>query len=78
MRGLKVRGTGAFLQRRVVTAAEIDGLVQAEPGWTQTVTAVRERRYVTDETASFMARKAAEDALSRAELSIGGIDVIIG
>ena len=60
---VRVVGTGKYLPPQVVTAAEIDARMGLETGWTQRHTGVLERRFVTTETAAFMAAKALREAL---------------
>lgn len=65
---VSVAGTGKYLPPKVVTAGEIDARMGLEPGWTQRHTGVLERRFVTTETASFMAAEALRAAMRSNDL----------
>ncbi len=73
----KILGTGIYLPKRVVTAEEIDRCAGLSPGWTQAHSGVLRRHFVTDETASFMGARAAEQALRNAGLTVHDIDCIV-
>jgi 3-oxoacyl-[acyl-carrier-protein] synthase-3 len=70
-------GTGVCLPKKIVTAAELDVQAGLEPGWTRAHTGVLTRHFVTNETASSMGARAAEDALTAVGIDIGQIDCIV-
>ena len=75
---IRIVSTGSYLPKKVVTAEELDVLMEAEPGWTLRKTGVAKRHYADGETASEMGAAAARVALAKASLSIKDIDVIVG
>lgn len=77
MRPVKLLGTGKYLPKRLVTAAEIDQRIQAPSGWTMKKAGVAVRHFVLDETASQMGALAAREALQNAGLKLTDIDCIV-
>ncbi len=75
---VRLAGTGAYLPERIVTSAELEARLNLAPGWIETRTGVRERRYNTGESASFQAAQAAREALANAEMDVCHIDAIVG
>lgn len=73
----KVVGSGWYLPKRVVKANEIDGMIGKREGWTAARTGVLERRWVGEESQSWMGARAAEAALEKAGLSLGSVDLLI-
>lgn len=85
-RSLKILGTGSYLPERVVTNAELEGIVSnfdpelaGKPfaTWAEDVTGIRERRFVAEETSEIMAREASLRAIEAAGLAPGDIQFII-
>ncbi|MEM7616965.1 MAG: beta-ketoacyl-ACP synthase III [Pseudomonadota bacterium] len=78
-RNICITGTGKYLPDRILTSLEIDSRLGKEKGWTEDKSGVRERRFANDdETTSFMAAKAAEQALENAGLALAELDCIVG
>jgi 3-oxoacyl-[acyl-carrier-protein] synthase III len=75
---IKIAGLGYYLPERLVTNAELEERLHIPEGWIEQVTGVRERRYVTGETALSMATAASRKALEASGISIDDIDVIVG
>ncbi|MBV9774642.1 MAG: ketoacyl-ACP synthase III, partial [Gemmatimonadetes bacterium] len=75
---VKLAGLGYHLPVGVVTSAELDARLGVEPGWTERVTGVRERRYASGETSVGMAAAACRRALERAGVAPGEVDAIVG
>jgi 3-oxoacyl-[acyl-carrier-protein] synthase-3 len=75
---VKLLGTGKYLPKRLVTAAEIDQRLQTAPGWTMQKTGVALRHFVAEETASQMGALAAAAALQKAGLQPTDLDLIVG
>ncbi len=75
---VKIAGIGYHLPKRVVTSAELEDAWQLQPGWSEKVAGVRERRYATDETTVSMAVAAAQMALAQAGLTTQALDAIVG
>lgn len=63
---MRIEGSGKCLPARVVTAAEMDGLVKRPDGWTLRHTGVAKRRFVTEETSPGLGAGALQNALSAA------------
>jgi 3-oxoacyl-[acyl-carrier-protein] synthase III len=74
---LKILGLGRYLPKRVVPSTELEALCNLPAGWVERRLGVRERRWVSDETASFMAAQAAWEALDEAQLKPNQLDLII-
>ncbi len=75
---LKILGMGRYLPERVVNNAEVEALIGLPSGTIDNSHAgVRERRWVVDETGSWLAAQAAKAALSDAGLEPGDLDLII-
>jgi len=78
-RNVKLLGTGAYLPERIVTASEMDRLINAKEGWSEKKSGVKQRHFVSgQETASYMGAEAAKEALKEAGITLGEIDCIIG
>src|SRR5688572_7479763 len=74
---LKIIGLGRYLPSRVVPNSELEAMCGLSEGWVERRNGVRERRWVTDETSSFMSAQAACEALDEAKLKPGQLDLII-
>ena len=74
---LKIIGLGRYLPKRVVSNSEVEALCGLSAGWVEQRNGVRERRWVTDETSSFMSAEAAREALDEAKLKPNQLDLII-
>jgi 3-oxoacyl-[acyl-carrier-protein] synthase-3 len=73
----KISGLGRYLPDRIVQNSELEAMCGIAEGWVEKHNGVRERRWVTHETNSFMGAQAAREALQEAGLEIGDIDLII-
>src|SRR5512145_455966 len=74
---LKIIGLGRYLPSRVVPSAELEKMCNVPAGWVEHRNGVRERRWVTDETSSYMSAEAAREALEEAKLKPEQLDLII-
>ena len=74
---VKIIGLGRYLPSRVVPSSELEKLCDLPAGWVERHNGVRERRWVTDETSSFMGAQAAFEALEDAGMQPNQIDLII-
>jgi 3-oxoacyl-[acyl-carrier-protein] synthase-3 len=71
-------GVGAYLPKRIVTNAVLAETVDTSDDWIVERTGIRQRHIAgPDETASFMAARAAEAALSHAGAAPADVDAII-
>jgi len=74
---LKIIGLGRYLPKRIVPSSELEAMCGLSAGWVERRNGVRERRWVTDETSSFMSAEAAREALDEAKLKPEQLDLII-
>lgn len=75
---MKLSGVGRYLPERIVRNEEVEQLCGLSPGTVDRSSAgVKERRWVGQETASWMGAQAAREALSDAGLTLDAIDLII-
>jgi 3-oxoacyl-[acyl-carrier-protein] synthase III len=74
---VQIAGIGRYLPPRIVSSAELDRRCRLAPGWTEENQGVRERRWIVDETASFMGAAAAREALADARLDLDAVNLII-
>jgi len=74
---LKIIGHGHYLPTRVVPNSELEKICKIPSGWVEHRNGVRERRWVTDETSSYMGACAAREALENAGLKPNQLDLII-
>ncbi len=74
---LKISGLGRYLPKRIVPSSELEALCNLPAGWVERRNGVRERRWVTDETSSYMSAQAALEALDEAKLKPNQLDLII-
>lgn len=75
---LKIVGVGRYLPARVVGNAEVERLMGVSAGiLDRTMAGVKERRWVTEETGSWMAAEASKEALADAGLEPRDLDLII-
>ena len=74
---IKIIGLGRYLPSRVVPSSELEKMCNLPAGWVEHRNGVRERRWVTDETSSFMAAQAAREALDEAGLKPKDLSLII-
>jgi 3-oxoacyl-[acyl-carrier-protein] synthase-3 len=76
---LKIKGSGRYLPRRVVTSLELDERLGLAGGTFENASGVRSRRYAdADESPSFMGAQAAYAALEDAGMKFADIDLILG
>jgi 3-oxoacyl-[acyl-carrier-protein] synthase-3 len=74
---LKIVGVGRYLPEWVVPSTELDARLDLRPGWIEEKQGVRERRWVGNETASYMAAEAAREAVADAGWGLGDLDLIL-
>ncbi|SDE24497.1 3-oxoacyl-[acyl-carrier-protein] synthase-3 [Paracoccus isoporae] len=73
-----IRGTGRYLPERVVENAWFEDKVDTSDEWIRSRTGIERRHFAAEgETTSAMAIRAAEQAMSRAGLSVDQIDAVI-
>lgn len=74
---LKIVGVGRYLPERVVPSAEVEALCGLPAGWIERRSGVRERRWVSGETSSFMGAAAAREAVADAGIGWDEVDLIL-
>jgi 3-oxoacyl-[acyl-carrier-protein] synthase-3 len=74
---IKIAGIGRYLPPRIVKNPELESLCGLSAGWIEERNGVRERRWVTTETNSFMGAQAAREALQDAGMTLDDIDLIV-
>lgn len=75
---VKIAGIGRYLPTRIVPNSEVEKMLGIPEGVIDTTHAgVKERRWVTDETGSYMNAQAALDALEDAGMALSDIDLIL-
>lgn len=75
---LKIIGTGRGIPKRAVTNQDLATLMDTNDEWISTRTGIKNRYICTDETLTDLCIKAVDSALTKANISIGEIDMIIG
>lgn len=75
---VKILGMGKYLPEKVVYSEEIEKKMGLEPGWAFNRSGVKERRFVTFETCSYMGARALEKALKSSNMEFEELDAIIG
>lgn len=76
---LRILGTGEYVPSRRIESTAFDQRWDKPAGWTQRHVGIVHRQFAgPDESASWMAARAAEDALRRAGLQASDMDAIIG
>lgn len=78
MKNAVISGTGSYLPEREVTNTELETTLDTDHEWIVSRTGISSRRLASEkETTSYMASKAAEDALAASGLSGDDIDLIL-
>lgn len=78
MRRSRITGVGHYVPERVVTNAELEKLMDTTDEWIVERTGIRERRFADPDTgASDLGVRAARQAMERAGVSPGDIDMVI-
>ena len=77
MRRAKILGTGRGLPERIVTNDELAGFLDTDDVWIQERTGIRQRRIAAKETLLELCETAARQAMDRAGVGAGELDMII-
>jgi 3-oxoacyl-[acyl-carrier-protein] synthase-3 len=75
--GTVIKGLGAYLPEKVVTNDDLTQWMDTSDEWIVARTGIRERRWVEDETNSYMAEQASRQAVRDAGLSLDEVECII-
>ncbi len=74
----RITGTGGFLPERIMTNAELEGMVDTTDEWIKSRTGIEKRHIAADgETTCDLAEMAARNAIEAAGISPQDIDLII-
>src|SRR5207245_7982618 len=74
----RIIGVGAYAPKRILTNEELERMVETSDEWIVQRTGIRERRIADEsEATSDLALKAAQQALERAQVEPGEIDLIV-
>ena len=77
-RPVTIAGTGSYLPEKILTNAQLEGMVDTSDEWITSRTGIKERRIAAEgEHTSHLATNAARHALEQAELDPAEIDLII-
>ena len=75
---IRIAGTGSYLPERILTNADLEKMVETSDEWIRSRTGIAERHIAApEESASSMAKIAAERALEAAGIAAGELDLII-
>lgn len=75
---VSIAGTGSYVPEKILTNEELSTIVDTNDEWITTRTGIKERRIAAhDEFTSHLATKAAQNALTQANISAEKIDLII-
>jgi 3-oxoacyl-[acyl-carrier-protein] synthase-3 len=74
---IKIAGLGCYFPKRAVPSRELEDRFGLKEGWCMENLGVQERRWVEDETLSFMGAEAAKEAVENANMDLEDIDLII-
>ena len=73
-----IKGSGAYLPEKIVSNKELAEKVDTSDDWIFARTGIRRRHIAADdEMTSDLGRKAAEEALAKANIDAGEIDLIV-
>lgn len=75
---VKIVSMGKYLPDNIVKSEDLEKKMGIEPGWALSRSGVKERRFVTTETCSYMGARALEKALEKANMKYEDLDAIIG
>lgn len=74
----RILGTGGYLPERVLTNADLEGVVETTDEWIRERTGIRKRHIVSDgETTCDLAEQASRRALEASGATVGDIDLIV-
>ena len=74
----KIIGVGSSVPKTVITNSMLEEIMDTTDEWIKKRTGIKERRVVTEETATSMAIDASKEALAHAKIKANDIDIIIG
>ena len=72
-----IRGTGSYIPDKVLDNRDLSCFIDTSDEWIQKRTGVKRRHILSEESTTYMAAKAAEQALKDAGIGAEGIDLIL-
>ena len=73
----KIKGTGSYLPEKILDNHDLEGMVDTSDEWIRERTCISTRHIMEKENVSYMAYKAAENALENAGIKAADVDLII-
>ena len=73
----KIKGTGSYLTEKIITNHDLEKMVDTSDEWIRERTGIRSRHIMEKESVSYMAYKAADNALKNAAIDAADVDLII-
>ena len=73
----KIKGTGSYLPEKILDNHDLEGMVDTSDEWIRERTGISTRHIMEKENVSYMAYKAAENALENAGIKAADVDLII-
>ena len=73
----KIKGTGSYMPKKIIHNHDLEQMVDTSDKWITERTGISKRHVMDDESVSYMAYKAAKDALSNANIAANEVDLII-
>lgn len=73
----KILGTGRAVPEKIVANDDLSEMVETSDEWITTRTGIKQRRVMTDETMTQLCVESSQEALERAGVSAGELDLII-
>ena len=73
----KIKGTGSYLPEKILDNHDLEGMVDTSDEWIRERTGISTRHIMEKENVSYMAYKAAENALTNAGIKAEDVDLII-
>ena len=73
----KIKGTGSYIPKKIIHNHDLEQMVDTSDKWITERTGISKRHVMDDESVSYMAYKAAKDALSNANIAANEVDLII-
>ena len=73
----KIKGTGSYLPEKIITNHDLEKIVDTSDEWIKERTGISKRHIMEKESVSYMAYKAADNALKDALVDAADVDLII-
>ena len=73
----KIKGTGSYLPEKIISNHDLEKMVDTSDEWIKERTGISKRHIMEKENVSYMAYKAADNALKNAGINAADVDLII-